>query len=426
MQRAGWQTRTLPVPRSQSLGASRLLLALVLQRQTYPDNISDIGRRLRASRNTARRWRDELVALGLVRRVAGSLELDEKGFSAWRERETELLRQRNVDWHCDGLPWALIRGSRGQRQATHTQLLACAVLTSEALRRTRYIRSDAERARLANVSESTVYEARNVMVARGLVTVEHVRRGKASKLARLMFRPALVEGEPISDVWAAELQRRAQCGQLGIEARRAKGVGNSQATGVGNAHGTPERYAEPEQAKPTPKAAPKVDRQAEANRRAEEQKQKQRLEKVGALLSKAARQTRIGRGMISKDQKQRDRRDIARELMTPTTVAKLASMSGRSACEQVLLAAGAWSQTPGQRRQTCDALVARYRAQAPEILLSVVADVLLDNVSDVGAIVADRCKRLTKGDTISTVRANRRSWPLLRILTAAREHVDAA
>ena len=112
--------------------------------------------------------------------------------------------------------------------------------------------------------------------------------------------------------------------------------------------------------------------------------------------------------------------------MAESTATKLARMDQQRAVEQILLAVDAWSEAARQRRNAAAALVAVYGREAAVILLHVVADAILDDVRDLGAVVAHRCRRLTTDKAQTAVAEDRRSWGLSRLLREARQHAEAA
>ena len=429
MRRTGWQHRTLPIPRSTTLGAERLLLGLVLQAERYPDNVTDTARRLRTTRNTARRWRNRLVELGLVRRRDQQLELDVAAYQQWREMEEEAFRRDGLVWACDGLPWALIRTSGATKNATHVQLLACAVLASEAMRRSGFIRSDFERSRLACVSESTVAAAREVMVARGLIRCETVRRGAAKRLVRLQANPTIVHGEPLGEETANRLAQRAQRGQLGRARRReaAAGVGNTHAAGVGNRHGNPDSYAGTKREQPKPQPRGEDVAAASSVQRAEAEALRENWDQSLAQLTRPKK--RRQQLTAEEQQKQQRLRQGLAQFMDDGMVQKLQKMPDASAVRQLLLAAGAYDNAPKRLEESAGLLVLKYGRRgmrAWPMLLQVICDVILDDVDRLGAVTATRCQRLASDSPKPVIAAQRRSWTLAEMMEAVRRHVGVA
>lgn len=189
------------VPRG--LGDAAMLLALVLDRPAgHPDNCSATGRTLGQHRDTVRRHRAELLRLGLA--------VVERGFLVGTD-VARALRQQG----CDPLPRAILRGAGGR--PTTAMMRAAAIVYADAVgwRAGRHgCRSDSERAGLAGVARKTVVAARMMLVERGLVTVEELRRGRAGlRRARLTADRVATHGCPMSEarsVRLADLARRGR------------------------------------------------------------------------------------------------------------------------------------------------------------------------------------------------------------------------
>lgn len=403
-----WRVRSLPIPRAADLGTSRLLLALVMQRGSYPNNVRDVAQRFGVNRATVRAWRSQLVSLGLVVDRGDVLEVDAKSIERWKTEQAQKLAAQGIPWTCDALPWSCLRRPKKNPNAnappklTPRQMLAAAVMVGEAWSHRSGIRTDAERAAVAGVGISTVSDARRLLIELELLDVEIVRRGNAKRLVRLVWRKKASHGSPLSQQHAAELALRASRGRL----RRATEVVAEQRAEVVAEQRTPERPTDvPRTAKPAPE--PRTLRTG-----------------WGEKLEHLAKH--LGHRRPHARKQQRNRATIAAALLTEHAATKLARMTPTLACDQALLAVGAWAETAKQRRNAVAALTAHYGRKAVGMVLSVIADALLDDVRDLGAVVAHRCRRLTTSKAQTTVAEHRRSWGLSRLLREAREHAQAA
>jgi hypothetical protein len=402
------------------MGTTRLLLGLVMQSGTYPGNVSDLAKRLNTTRTTVRRWRAELVDLGLVTDDGDRLHINGEAVEAWKADQARKLAEQGIPWTCDALPWACLRDDDSDApRLTPTQMLAAAVLVGEAWCSRPGIRTDKERATIANVGVSTVRQARDLLVAHELVEVELVRRGHARKLARLVWLKKAAKGSPLSQKRADLLALRAARGRR----RQPEEVVTQQRTEVVTQQRTPEPLTEnPEQGSRSRRVA---STQTPAVRCVNEEEAAEASRAGwGAKLESLAKHLRHRRPNATKPE--RNRAVIARELLNDHAAVKLARMEPRRACEQVLMAAGAWLETRQKRCNAVDALVTHYGRHAVTTLLAVVADAVLDDVRDLGAVVAHRCSRLTTSKAQTAVAEDRRSWALSKLLRAAREHTEAA
>jgi hypothetical protein len=420
MSQQRWKVRSLPIPRAADLGLARLLLGLVMQSGTYPGNVSDLAKRLNTTRTTVRRWRAELVDLGLVTDDGDRLHINDEAIQAWKAEQARKLAEKGIPWTSDALPWACLRDDETDApRLTPTQMLAAAVLVGEAWCSRPGIRTDKERATIAKVGVSTVRQARDLLVAHELVEVELVRRGHARKLARLVWVKKAAKGSPLSQKRSDLLALRAARGRR----RQPVEVVTQQRTEVVTQQRTPEPPTEsPERRAPSRVVA---STQTPAIRCVNEEEASEALRAGwGAKLETLAKRLRHRRPNEPKPQ--RNRTVIARELLNDQAAVKLARMDPRRACEQILMAAGSWLETRQKRCNAVEALVTHYGQHAVTTLLAVVADAVLDDVRDLGAVVAHRCSRLTTSKAQTAVAEDRRSWGLSRLLEAAREHAEVA
>jgi hypothetical protein len=155
----------------------------------------------------------------------------------------------------------------------------------------------------------------------------------------------------------------------------------------------------------------------------EDKQQVSQQEQWGAKLKQVLEQAKPSRSATKKEP---NRQDIAAKLFTDKAVAWIGRRDPRAAVTQLLLAAGAWDDAPKWRQLAADGLVVHYGKEAPTLLLAVIADSVLDDVRSLGAVVADRVGRLTNDKAQSTIRPERRSWSLSRLLREAREHAEVA
>lgn len=215
----------------------------------------------------------------------------------------------------------------------------------------------------------------------------------------------------------------AERAQLGVNAKRQddlEEVDTQPRTGVDTQPATPERPTDELRGSSAPAAQRKAPARNECGG-AQQQilKQKGWGEKLEHLAK------HLGHRRPHAKKQQRNRATIAAELLTEAAATKLARMTPTLACDQALLAVGAWAETANQRRNAVAALTAHYGRNAVGMVLSVIADALLDDVRDLGAVVAHRCRRLTTDRAQTAVAEHRRSWGLSRLLEAAREHAAA-
>lgn len=207
--------RHLWVPRD--LGNAGLLLALVLDGDSWPNNATGTAKLLGVTPEAVRQWRGWLVAAGFVFVDGGFLVATEAG-RACLERS-------------DPLPRALLRGER----PTPRVLRACAAIYSECVgwrADRRGVRSDADRAAALFVGRSTFAEARRLLAARGLVKLEKVQRGRA-RLVRpraeldAKGKPVGAHGSPLCELARQRLAVAAERGRWGANGSSSEGANGS-------------------------------------------------------------------------------------------------------------------------------------------------------------------------------------------------------
>ncbi len=204
--------RHLWVPRD--LGNAGLLLALVLDGDRWPNNATCTANMLGVTPEAVRRWRGWLSAAGLM--------LVDGSFLVATEAGRECLA------HSDPLPRALLRGAR----PTPKELRACAAIYGECIgwrADRRGVRSDADRAAALCIGRATVAEARRLLVARGLVKLEKVQRGRA-RLVRpraeldAKGKPVGAHGSPLCELARQRLAIAAERGRSGANGSSSEGA----------------------------------------------------------------------------------------------------------------------------------------------------------------------------------------------------------
>lgn len=398
----------------RALGDAGVLLALVLDREAgHPDNCSATGRQLGVHRDTVRRLRDELVHRGLVVVVDGYLVATAEGCAVQRRG-------------CDPLPRPLLRG-RCDRPSL-AQLRAAAVVYGDAVgwrADRRGCRSDAERAELAGVHRHTVVAARALLVARGLVAVEELRRGRADlRRARLTEDRSATHGRPMSDGRAEASAEHARRGRARLR-RGAELVDSGGAelvdTPMQSPTGTIPLQAPPAPPKgfPKPFAQEGFDRQSEpatAVRVADPQQRRRRAPApAGDVLrdlvpelpqARAAQAGRDAGGSAGAEA------ELRRLVQDPQAVPRLLRLPAPRAVAQVLVASQVLDQAPRLR----DGLAVQVaRVLAPVQVLALAIDVVLGRPRNVPAVLRQRLDRAVAGGGELLTRS-RAAWPIGRFV----------
>ncbi|MCA8948407.1 MAG: hypothetical protein KDE27_02825, partial [Planctomycetes bacterium] len=214
----------------------------------YPNSPTFISKRWGTSRPTARKDRDELIDLGYVEiRINDGVE-------------TLIPTAKTRDLVFYPLARSLLRG-RGKRPRPAVLMAAAALLADTIGPRAdrRGIRTDTERADAVGVSRSTIIEARNMLVNRGMIEVQIEFRGreKAIRLVRVVAardargNPMSSHGSPPSEERLDVAGQRAQRGRA-----RLHGGGKSSDSGRGKPADHPcvaPRGSVPMQAPPAPR-----------------------------------------------------------------------------------------------------------------------------------------------------------------------------
>lgn len=397
--RSGAGAAHLWVPRG--LGNPGLLLGLVCDGARWPDAPTFTARALACSRDSARRWADELVRLGLAERSAGWLVATAAG----RER----LRR------CDPLPRRLLRPGVADR--TPALLRAASVLYGETIgpRASRHgVRGDRERADLAGVHRSTIRGARSLLASVGVVTFGEVRRGRA---VLVRAAPLTKDGTPIGShgrpVGAATRNAVAEAAarRRGTAARTSRvtaaGTGSPIVLPTGE---TPMQGPAAPATEGSQKRASLQDGWPAAARRRTPASASQVL---GALLPDlpAAKADRSAQAASSSAKAAAELRRLARD---SAAVARLLRMPQAKAVEQVLAAAQVLDRAP-KRRAGLALQVARVLDSAQVLALAL--DVVLGRPRNVGAVMLGRLKRAIAGTGELLTRC-RASWPIGRFVEA--------
>lgn len=182
----------------RGLGNASLLLALVADVDSFTDSMNAAARQLRSHRNSVWRWRAELLHQQLVAEDGEGL------------RTTELARDRLA---CsDPLPRQLLWPSAPP--ATPACLRVAALLYGEVIgwRADRPgVRSDRERAKLADVDRALITSARQLLEGAGLVRFERVVKGGGRGRLLLWRGKAVLDerGVPVGSHGAGPRGRRA-------------------------------------------------------------------------------------------------------------------------------------------------------------------------------------------------------------------------
>lgn len=391
--------RHIYLPRRPSIETSGrlLLLALVLDRDGgHPDNITAIAQALGVQRKAARRWRDSLIADGIVQHVAGFLVISPIGFDRWRAAAEADFAGRNLRFGFDPVPRRLLRSG-----LSPAVLHAAAIVYGDAVGfrdAGRFVRADHERADLANVSLPTVRRARAVLAKKGFVEVEELRRGRASlRRAKLSADLRGARGSAMSETRAATLAARAERGRR----RRTAGgscVASERGSSVASHHQVP--------SEPFPIRAatgPALDGPAA------------RLEQDGGVAPRRTESPRRRRPADTDPKADEIRRRIETFLADKANTERFAVLAKRrpeQATRDLLHLTGCFDAS---RRRTDDwpkLLVQRWRTDAPILLLGVIADVVgaggRNRAQNIGAVLATRLPRLLAGRPMDALsKANR-------------------
>jgi hypothetical protein len=354
----------------------------------------------RISRPTARAWRDRLLHAGLVAEVDGWLQLVPDRFAAWKAEQARALAASGRSWRCGRLPAALLAVGRGHDIAglTPRQLLAAATLIAEADRERDGIAADAELAARAGCSRNTLRAARAALILAGLLLATKVRRG----------RSAMTRAQVTKQAWRTALAGLARMAQLADRHRR----------------GARRRRGKPLNTPPCPYGDfQKAEQKQILGRRGASSAQeptRNRHVAIETLMAGLGRHMRHHAASTPPPSRSR----YLEQLLTPAALARLARMNPATACEQVLMGAGAMSRSP-QRRSAAAAMVARALGRAGKpaavALVAVLADVLLDRPRDVGAVLSWRCGALARGG----LPVNRTTTPWSQLIADARQVVSA-
>lgn len=391
--------RHIYLPRRPSFEASGrlLVLALVLDRDGgHPDNITAIAQALGVQRKAARRWRDSLIADGIVQHVAGFLVISPIGFDRWRAAAEADFAGRNLRFGFDPVPRRLLRSG-----LSPAVLHAAAIVYGDAVGfrdAGRFVRADHERADLANVSLPTVRRARAVLAKKGFVEVEELRRGRASlRRAKLSADLRGARGSAMSEVRAITLAARAERGR----GRRTAGrscVASERRSAVTSHHQEP----------PVPlpiRAATGPAQDGPASR----------LEQDGGVARRHTGPTRRSKPAGTDPKADEVRRRAEAFLANKEAIDRFVMLAERrpeQATRELLQLVGCFD---GSRRRTDGwpkLLVQRWRTDAPILLLGVVADVVSargrNRAMNIGAVLATRLPRLLAGRATDALsKANR-------------------
>jgi len=407
-------TAHLWVPRD--LGDAGMLLALVLDRDAgHPDNCSDTGRQLGTHRDTVRRLRDDLVRRGLI--------AVRRGYLVGTDAGREVLRQG-----CDPLPRALLRG-RGARPSL-ALLRACAVVHSDAIgwRASRHgCRSDAERAGLAGVARKTVVAARALLVTRGLIKVEELRRGRADlRRARLTEDRSATHGRPMGAERAERIAARARRGRArlwgGAEIRDSEGA-EARDIPMQSPAGTVPLQAPPAPPEGCPGRLDQEGCDQQQSERATvairmanaEQRRRRAPATAGDVLRDLVPelpQAQADQASLDASGTGRAVEALRRMAQDPQTVPRLLRLPRPHAVAQVLAAAQVLDQAPRLR----DGLAVQVaRVLAPVQVFALALDVVLSLPRNVPAVLRQRLGRALAGEGELLTRC-RAEWPIGRFL----------
>jgi hypothetical protein len=394
--------RHLLVSRRPSYEASGrlLLLALALDRPDgHPDNLAATARLLGSSEQAVRDWRRTLLADGILERRAGFLVAG-PALPEWRRRAEADFAARGLRYGHDPVPRAFLA-----RAASPSILHAAAVVYGDAVgweRERRFIRTDAERAALANASRPTVRAARAALEAAGLVAVEALRRGRAP-LRRVVIKPGgrATWGSPMGPARAASLASKAERHRVALStfapSNEARGTPQQIASG------TPQQIASLHQ---VPSGLPTIKAETGLTRkdgwpasRKPDGGQKQKTETRNRCAAWFG-----------------DRANVERFL-------KLAARRPEHACRELLALAGCFDRSRKRATEWPAAIVRRWRDDAPVLLLGVVADVVAgvgrNFAANIGAVVATRLPRLLAGKATDALSDRMKARPLADIVSAA-------
>ena len=394
------------------IGVAALLLALVLDREHgHPDNNTATGRMLGVHRDTVRAHRDELLQRDLI-------EVRE-GFLVGTTASRALLARSSP------LPRVLLRGT-GRRPSLPV-LFACAVVYADAVGwnpQHRYVRTDAQRAVLAGVAESTVRTARRLLVARGLVGVEQVQRGRAGlrRVTRTEGSCA-THGQPMAEARADRLAVLALRGR----ARFRRGAEQTSSVGAEPSAPpiqSPSGTAPMQGPSPRPAGGSRSlrdlngcpDQVVEVPIADQQQHRRRDPVPVANVLAElvpslpAASEDRSHAAAVKSD---RAVAELCRIAGDQRAVLQLAKMPTTAAIEQLLAAAGVYDTSPKRR--------VGFALQVGRVLdvhqvLALALDVVLGRPRSVPAVLRRRLERALAGENPTT--HCRAGWPIGRFLDA--------
>lgn len=410
------------VPRGTGLGSRVLLLAMAMHGPAgWPDNCSYTGRLLGVRRATIRQWRDDLVQRGL---------LDSDG-SVLRPRPAAipLLRKSSP------LPWGVLYRRQKPSPAV---LLAMAEILADTLgwHATRKgVRSDAERASMAQVSRNTIRAARAILVDLGMVQAAAEQHGRA-----LVLRCTPVRS------WTGSVRsahRKAPGVQVSRAAANAARFGRLGGGGryVSSPIVVPTVSSTLPAARVVQELAPGLDgctvsRNVVGGR---DRFGPQVPQSIGAILeamfpampqAKAAARQRTDRRKLS------EREQIAR--IDPDRISALCRMRKPRAVQELLLLGGVF-RFPGDRAVHPSVRAAMWRRLQSwtELLASrfmvvdllrILIDVAMDlNVLSIGSVMLYRVRKLLRcRDANAVLSYSRAGMPVVEMLELLRRRIAAA
>ena len=112
----------LVVPAAAEPQPEHLLLALIRQQRT-PANVAAVARLFGVTRPTIRRWRDRLLAAGLIAEdAAGVWIVSAATFARWQAEQVQLVAADGRSWRAGVLQVALLRIGRGRNHKPRIQV----------------------------------------------------------------------------------------------------------------------------------------------------------------------------------------------------------------------------------------------------------------------------------------------------------------
>ncbi len=362
-----------------------LLVALAADRATgHPDNVAATARLLRATEPSIRAWRASALADGLLVRTSDGRLVPGPNWPAWEQATDEALKALGSRGGWDPLPRAYLR--RGRRPAT---LHAAAAVYADAVgwqATGAFVRGDHERASRSATSIPTVRSARRDLEAAGLITVERLRRGRATltRAKQADGMPA-THGAPMTEDRATTLANRAS---------RARTV-------------TP---ATPRTPKPFSTGTPKPF-------------STHHQEPTVPYTIRATSARFDGRAAPEDD----GRTALARWLATPGRAEAWIAMSRsrpQAAVEELLALTKAWDLAPRRRTRLAGDLARTYRRDCGGLVLAVCCDLLATTGRNrprrIGAVLALRVAKLAAGKATDGISERHRTSTVQALLAEAR------